>query len=70
MECPCCGKELSHHDSYYTGNYAAYLNGHSDSGYQELGDIFKCENEHCECFEGFYYTRGENDSALYEGYPC
>lgn len=70
MECPCCEKELCHYDSYFTGNYSAYLKGYSDSGYQEVGDIFRCENEECECFETFYHTRYEDDSDLHEGYPC
>lgn len=69
MECPCCGVELSHTDSYYTGNYSAYEKGYENSGYQVLGDIYKCLNEKCEAFDEVYHTRGD-DGDLYDGHPC
>lgn len=70
MECPICEKELTYHDSYFTGNYSAYAKGYEGSGYQELGEIFKCENVKCEGLENIYHTRNENDSELHDGHPC
>lgn len=37
MECPICGEELNHHDSF--GYYAGYSSG------EKCGDIHKCFNE-------------------------
>ena len=65
MNCPCCGQELNHHDSFgkYLGN----------DKWDFSGDIYKCTNEECEsevfnyCFYNYSY-RG--DDTLQEGYPC
>lgn len=53
MECPYCGKELIHHDSYGTGHPSSFYgtagNGiYYPSNYQKCGDIYKCSNS-----EGF-----------------
>ena len=42
MECPYCGEELLHHDSY--GLFFTHQSG------KKFGDIFKCPNA-----DGFYY---------------
>ncbi|MFQ3543532.1 hypothetical protein Q7A53_05550 [Halobacillus rhizosphaerae] len=70
MECPCCESELAYEDWYYTGNYSAYEKGYEDSGFKKLGDIYKCSNEECDYFEEYFHTRNNDDSQLFEGYPC
>ena len=62
MICPCCEEELMYWDSYGLG-----IPGRFD--FKELGDIFKCGNEDCECYQSTYYTKND-DGELYEGFPC
>jgi primosomal protein N' len=62
MECPHCNSELEYH------NYFGRLFSHQDG--QVLGDIYKCINESCENFEGFYYTYRNRPDDLHEGYLC
>lgn len=50
MECPYCGSELEHHDTYFKGY------NHTDAN--KLGDIFKCPNN-----EGF---QNEEEARAYE----
>lgn len=68
MECPYCEEELHCNYYYYTGNLAAYEKGDSNSGFQKLGDIYKCDNEECEMYQESFYTDSQDE--LYEGYPC
>ena len=73
MECPCCGEELNCIDHYGTGRpehyYGTAANGiYYPSTYEKLGDIFKCDNEECECYEEHFYT--DTNDELHEGYPC
>ena len=48
MECPICGEELNHHDSF--GYFAGYGSG------EKCGDIYKCFNEACEGYGDISYT--------------
>lgn len=50
MECENCERPLKYHDYKYIGNYAAYLNGRPDSGFQVVSDVYQCENEDCEAY--------------------
>lgn len=61
MECLYCEEELDYHDFY------GFAIGRPE--FQKSGDIYKCGNEDCE-FEGHFHTKNNNDSELYEGYPC
>lgn len=68
MNCPCCGAELEHYDSY--GRLAVHQDG------TVLGEILKCpvgaEEGDCESavfhVAGSYYTDAQGN--LHEGYPC
>lgn len=85
MECPECGAELVHIDSY--GLFAGYQSG------EKFGDIFKCPNiegfeteaeaieydpnwdgawEDICCWSGCYngYFYTDRAGNLHEGYPC
>lgn len=62
MVCIYCEEELNYWDTYGFG-----IPGRSD--FKEIGDIFKCENEECECYQETFYTKN-NDGELYEGFPC
>lgn len=68
MECPYCDEELHCEDYYYTGNLSAYEKGYNNSGFQKLGDIYKCDNEECEMYQESFYTDLQDN--LHEGYPC
>lgn len=61
MECIYCEEELSVHDYYGYGNPFS-------SNFKKEGDIYKCENEECEAYEGHFYT--DRQDNLHEGYPC
>ena len=69
MECPYCGAELEHTDSY--GRFCAHQDG------KRLGDIYRCpvaveQEGKCdsECFHvcGSFYT--DEYGELHDGYPC
>ncbi len=75
MECPECEEELVNHDYYYCGRpesfYGTAGNGihyPATPNYRKLGDIFKCGNEECECFDEHFYT--DEQGNLHHGYPC
>ena len=65
MNCLYCEKELKYHDWYGTN---MPLGEHSSRVPNKRGDIYKCENEECDQYEGFFYTK--NGDELFEGYPC
>lgn len=60
MDCPNCSTELKYVDFYgfYKGN----------DNWDKKGDIFKCTNEECDCFDEYFHT--DVDGDLNEGYPC
>jgi hypothetical protein len=60
MNCPNCKQELKYHDWFGTNMGFTRIA-------KKIGDIYKCENEECENYEQFFYTRREE---LFEGYPC
>jgi hypothetical protein len=64
MNCSYCCEELFYHDFY------GYIAGPQRG--EKLGDIFKCHNEECDSqvFNGFFFTKKQNSSELYEGHPC
>lgn len=62
MECPICGEELNHHDSF--GYFAGYGSG------EKCGDIYKCFNEACEGYGDAYHTHCGKEDDLHEGMPC
>ncbi|MBI9113285.1 hypothetical protein [Maridesulfovibrio ferrireducens] len=71
MECPYCGEELEHHDSF--GRVASHQDG------KVLGDIWKCpngaeQNDSCDSemfsVSGSFYTYRNREDYLLEGYPC
>jgi hypothetical protein len=68
VECPYCGEELEYHDYYGRTKYSEHYWIHPHSWIERIGDIFKCKNEDCECFEQLFYTDERDD--LHEGYPC
>ena len=74
MKCPECEEELNYHDYYYTGRPASFYgtagNGiaYPESQFRKLGDIYKCANEECECFDEHFYT--DEQENLHQGYPC
>ena len=59
--CPYCGHELLHWDTY--GRLMAHQDG------KKLGDIYRCDNEYCECFNSTFYTCGDSEE-IQEGFPC
>lgn len=61
MECPLCGEELAYDD--YFGRMASHQDG------KVCGDIYKCVNEECECYQQTFYAY-RSDGELREGYPC
>ena len=72
MECPSCGSELEHEDTF--GRYLG-------SRYEEVhGQIYRCpkgreQSEECDSstfhVAGSYYTYEKGDGGqLHEGYPC
>jgi hypothetical protein len=71
MECPYCGAELKHVDTYFQGRPGGYVNGHlphpigyysePTSNYKVLGDIFECPNR-----DGFEYLE---DAQAYKENP-
>ena len=61
MECPYCEKEMLCWDYYGLG-----IPGKAD--FEKKGDIFKCDNEECECYQETFYT--DEHEELREGYPC
>jgi len=65
MNCPYCGSELEHHDSF--GRFFSHQDGN------KTGDIFIClsgRDNTGDCkYDGFFHTF-INDDELHEGYPC
>lgn len=68
LECLCCGEELTWHDYYGKRKVAEHYYSSPQSWIEKEGDIYKCENENCESYEGHFYTDSQDN--LYEGYPC
>lgn len=62
MECPYCETELNYQD--YFGRICSHQDG------KVLGDIYKCKNEECECYEEHFHTYRDHPDDLKEGYPC
>jgi len=63
MECPYCFEELEYED--YFGRYLGL--GHWD----KKGEIYKCPNQDCESqVFNFYFYIWNDDTRIYEGYPC
>jgi hypothetical protein len=60
MECPICGNELLHHDTF--GRFALHQDG------KKLGDIYKCETCNENNIDCLYHTYGNSD--LRPGMPC
>jgi len=66
VECSYCREELKYHD-FYGANLHLDSFGGVQHGFNKSGDIYKCDNEECDCFGGTFYTR---NGELKEGYPC
>lgn len=74
MECPYCGGNLQDLGAYYQGRPGNFY-GTSSNGiyypptpdYKILGRQYRCNNEECEAFESFFYTK---NGELLEGNPC
>lgn len=59
MNCPYCGKELKW-DDYYGKNLRLDYFGNPKSGFEKVGDIYRCDNEECE-YQGYFYTEYDSD---------
>ena len=77
MECPYCGEELEHEDTFGNTDYCLGIIGYIGDGFytkrypEKYGDIYQCENEECEMYQEYFYTiDNENNNELHEGYPC
>jgi hypothetical protein len=72
-ECPKCGGDLEHSDTFGNSTYAIAATGYrspyfSGEGAIKAGDIWQCTNEECE--GNWFYTYASDPGHVHQGYPC